>query len=79
MLHKHRLIVARVNKPTRGVFTHYTQTNAARFDRMYMMKILATNKISSKTVATALQTLGSSTTDRFEHSSAETWKELMET
>jgi hypothetical protein len=44
-----------------------------------MMKNLATNKISSATVTTALQTLGSSTSDRFEHSSAETWQELMET
>ena len=44
-----------------------------------MVQILATNQISSTTVATALQTLGSSTSDRFEHSSAETLQELMET
>jgi len=79
MLHKHHLIDALVNTPTLGVFKHYTQNSAARFDRIYMMKILATNQISSTTVATALQTLGSSTSDRFEHSSVETWQELMET
>jgi hypothetical protein len=44
-----------------------------------MTKILATNKVSSTTVTTALQTLGSSTWDRFEHSSVETWQEAMET
>ena len=49
------LVSTSAKTPTRRIFTHYAQTSAARLDRMYMTRILTTNKISSTAVVAAFK------------------------
>jgi hypothetical protein len=80
LITQYGLIDTWANTPTCRIFTHYTQTVAARLDQIYMMRNLATSKISSTTVATLFYSpLGNNTSEILAHPCVETWQERMET